>query len=444
LKYLLTDQGLVSRSAHRALAQPRVLLIATMPWMFAARLASALRHAGFHVEAVCQQGHPLRDLRNPVRIHGLGWVREGASIEKAIDRASPDLVLPCDDMAVMILHQLHRCNRFAKVSTLIERSLGDPANFTITATRSAQVALARSMGLLVPQSQPFMGRRLFGVPEQLKYPCVLKRDRTWSGIGTAVVHRMEEFDKAWSWISGWTRGLRIGRAALRNKRPRIFLDWLTARSVTTEIQEFVSGSPANRAVLCQAGKVLSGLSVRAVRTASPTGPASVVRVIDHAEMTETVDAMVRRLGLSGFCGFDFVIDPAGRAYLLELNPRATPISHLALEGGTHLPASLYRGITGRDPVSTPTEIRGELIALFPTEWQRNRASVFLSEAHHDLPENETALLARVGVPCIGKEGEKPADPPMAQPTEPHLAPNLMTINTLGPATFPDARRSLMR
>jgi hypothetical protein len=124
------------------------------------------------------------------------------------------------------------------VSTLIERSLGDPVNFTITASRSAQVALARSMGLFVSKSQAYMRRRLLGAPDRLKYPCVLKRDHTWSGIGTAALIA-QEFDTAWSCISGWTRVLRIGKAALRDKRPRTFLDWLTARSVTTELQEFV-------------------------------------------------------------------------------------------------------------------------------------------------------------------------------------------------------------
>jgi predicted ATP-grasp superfamily ATP-dependent carboligase len=387
-----------------------------MPWMMSARLASALRLAGFHVEAVCQLGHPLRDLRNPIRTHRLGWVREAASIEKTIDSADPDLILPCDDPAVAILHHLHRCDRSGTVSALIERSLGDPASFTIAASRSALMALARSMGLLVPESRALMDSRRACNPAELQYPCVLKRDRTWSGIGTVVVHHAAELDKAWSWIGGWTSVLRAGKAAFRARRPRTFLDLAGARSVAIEIQEFVPGLPANRAVLCHAGKVLAGFSVLALKTAYPGGPASVVRVIDHTEMTETVKALVARLGLSGFCGFDFVIDPAGRAYLLELNPRATPVSHLALAGGTHLPAALYRQMTGRNPRSAPTEIPRKVIALFPTEWQRDRSSVFLSEAHHDLPSSDPALLARVGLSYAGEEDEKPIQLPTAQPT----------------------------
>jgi hypothetical protein len=88
--------------------KPRVLLVATLPWVFPARLASALSRAGFHVEAACQLGHPLRYLSKPVRTHRLGWLFEEASIEAAIGHANCDLVLPCDDPAVAILQSLHR------------------------------------------------------------------------------------------------------------------------------------------------------------------------------------------------------------------------------------------------------------------------------------------------------------------------------------------------
>jgi hypothetical protein len=63
------------------------------------------------------------------------------------------------------------------------------------------------------------------------------------------------------------------------------------------------------------------------------GPATVVRVIDHPAMAEAARRMVRRLGLSGFSGFDFIIAETGEPVLLELNPRLTPTSHLLVEDG---------------------------------------------------------------------------------------------------------------
>lgn len=376
--------------------QPLVLLISTMPWMFPARLAQAFHRAGFRTEAVCHWGHPMRYLSEPVRAHRLGWLAEVSSIEHAIARAGPDLVIPCDDPAVRALHALHRRGRATSLSSLIERSLGDPACFRTTEKRSAFTALARSMGLLVPKSETISARgALVQAAALTGYPCVLKRDLTWGGMGTTPVGSEAALRGAWSHTTGWMAALRAGKAVLRDRRPRNLIDWIS-ETAAVEIQEFVDGTPANRAVLCQDGKVIGGLSVQALLTAYRGGPASVVRVIDHKEMADTVEALVGRLGLSGFCGFDFLISPSGRAYLLELNPRATPISHLPVADGTHLPTALYRQMTGREPACTTSAIPGDLIALFPTEWKRDRASVFLNEAYHDLPCEEPALLARVG------------------------------------------------
>jgi len=226
---------------------------------------------------------------------------------------------------------------------------------------------------------------------------VLKRDETWSGIGVAIVESPDGLNSAWSWITGWISILRASKAVLRDRRPRTLIDALMRRGATVETQEFIAGTPANRAVLCREGKVLAGISALAVQTAYSHGPASVLRIIEHPEMSQAAEALVARLRMSGFCGFDFVISHSGQAYLLELNPRATPISHLALPNGTHLPAALYRDIAGREPATIADAVSGDLVALFPTELQRDSESPFLNCAHHDIPWDEPALLTDVGL-----------------------------------------------
>jgi hypothetical protein len=191
--------------------------------------------------------------------------------------------------------------------------------------------------------------------------------------------------------------LRAGRAVVRDRRPRTIIDWLT-ETPAVEAQEFVPGTPANRAVLCRAGRVLAGLSVEAVHTAYAGGPASVIRIIEHKEMAETVEALVGRLELSGLCGFDFQLSLSGRAYLLELNPRATPVCHLAVADGTHLPAALYRDVTGREPFNTPQPISNRLIALFPARRRSDGNCAVPVDAYYDLPLDEPALLALGGPP----------------------------------------------
>ncbi|WP_457832790.1 hypothetical protein, partial [Staphylococcus aureus] len=46
--------------------------------------------------------------------------------------------------------------------------------------------------------------------------------------------------------------------------------------VAIDVQDYVTGLPANRAVVCDRGRVLAGLSVLALETQTETGAASVV------------------------------------------------------------------------------------------------------------------------------------------------------------------------
>ena len=100
-----------------------------------------------------------------------------------------------------------------------------------------------------------------------------------------------------------------------------------------------------------------------------------------------------RLKLSGFYGFDFMIEKeTGSPYLIEMNPRATQTSHLPLGAGRDLPAALWTMVSGKPAEETESIIRNDVIALFPHEWQRNPASFFLSTAYHDVPWEEPELV----------------------------------------------------
>ena len=64
-----------------------------------------------------------------------------------------------------------------------------------------------------------------------------------------------------------------------------------------------------------------------------------------------------RFGLSGLQGLDFVRDEEGLPHLIEINPRATQICHLAL--GSDLPAALL-GVPPRSAATTkrhPSRVR---------------------------------------------------------------------------------------
>ena len=55
----------------------------------------------------------------------------------------------------------------------------------------------------------------------------------------------------------------------------------------------------------------------------------------------------------------------GNAHLIEINPRATQVGHLALGPGRDLPAALYAALSGICPPAAPKVTENDTIALFP-------------------------------------------------------------------------------
>jgi hypothetical protein len=116
-------------------------------------------------------------------------------------------------------------------------------------------------------------------------------------------------------------------------------------------------------------------------------------------MKAAARAVVRELGLSGMCGFDFILDDAsGDAYLIEINPRATQVNHLRLGAGHDLPAALRLALEGL-PQPAPAPLAEVDIALFPQEWSRDHNSPhLLARGYDDVPYEEPELLRRYGYP----------------------------------------------
>lgn len=389
-----------------AVQRPRILLAATLRWPIAARLALSFRSVGCHVEAVCPKGHPIERLCEYMPSHRYGVVRPLESLRTAIEVAEPDLIIPCDDGAALRLHQLYewmsaRREHCGCVGEIIEHSLGSPTACMLASARGEMADLARREGLRVPESRIIASATELNDWMSLHdVPLVLKSDNSWGGLGVRVVYTKNDALSAFrSVVTGPTLAKTLLRSSLdRDLSP--LMQWLQHAPRVITAQTFVAGMPANRAVACWKGKVLAGISVEALSTASPTGPATVVRVIEHPEMSDTTSRLVRRLGLSGLWGFDFMLGSTDRsAWLIEVNPRATPICHLPLGEGRDLPAALCSQLIGRPIASPAATVQSGVICLFPGEWRRDPASHALHSAHHDVPWEEPGLMDEgIGLP----------------------------------------------
>jgi hypothetical protein len=390
------DDTRMNNRKSPAASPVNILLTDTNRWALAARLAMSLSEAGCQVSALCPKpGHALLKTRAVQRTFHYSGLRPLESLEAAIEAAEPDLIVPSCDRGAGHLHELHanalmREGAGSKVAALIERSLGPPASYHTVSSRYDLLALAREEGVRVPNTG------CVNTPEELEvwraresFPWVLKADGTWGGGGVRIIHSPEEVGQYKAHLA---RMFRPGRALKRLvvNRDSFWLRPSWNRSLPAIVaQSYVPGRPANCAAVCWKGKVLAGFGVEVVSSEGSTGPASVVRVVDNKEMMFAAERIASRLGLSGFFGLDFVIeDRTGDAYLIEMNPRATPLCHLRLGKGRDMPGALWAQIAGQSSPEAPAATENEVIAYFPEA----RDSHLRASSFYDVPQGEPELV----------------------------------------------------
>jgi hypothetical protein len=382
---------------------PRVLVIATQLWPIAARISLALAKVGFRVAVVSPFGNIVRTI-TAIEIHYSYRGLQGPnSIKLAITAWSPDLLVCSDDRAVRELHLLHRQasdvldeeNEKALVD-LIELSLGDPNSFATADANSNFIDYAKNIGVRCPESN--IARDYLTLVKEVEsatYPIAIKADGSFGGRAVRIVNNP---DQAWEGLRElvlpflWPDPIKqlIGKLMPRSLFARLF------QRRTVRLQDLIVGRDVNRAVVCWKGEVLAGFSVAAIETSYPHGPATVIRIIDNPEMEAAAASLVRSLKLSGLIGFDFILDAASQAWLLEMNPRVTPICHLSLEDGTNLAGALFSRMTGSKPNDNPPIVKGNAIALFPQELRRSECSEYLDSSkqvvYHDVPWSEPKFV----------------------------------------------------
>jgi glutathione synthase/RimK-type ligase-like ATP-grasp enzyme len=379
----------------------RVLLATTCRWPATARLATALTDLGCHVHVVCPPGHPVTEARKISRVYPFRAFTAAQSIRSAIESVKPDLVIPCDDLARECLHGLYADavpsrERDWDLRALIEHSLGDPSSFATITSRVAMMKLAHDNGIRVPPTVAVNPNALEIVrrwASEHGFPFVLKADGTSGGRGVRFVETMDVIAGAVRALSAPPRAVRALKRALINRDNNYLRQYFRRTRSVLSAQRFVSGRDANVTVACWKGRVLATISVSVLETLDAQGPASVVRLIDNVEMSRAVERIVSLLKLSGLVGFDFMIeDRTGDAYLIEINPRATQMGHLALGPGHDPVAALCGASLGKDVRERPSVTSNDLLALFPQEWLRNPSSAYLTEAYHDIPEDDPGLV----------------------------------------------------
>jgi predicted ATP-grasp superfamily ATP-dependent carboligase len=368
---------------------PRLLIATWLRWSTSARIAGALIKAGARVDVVCPLFHPILSitglhLKHPYRIVGAA-----RSLVRAIEQSEPDLIIACDDHVVGQLQRLRETGR-PEIAALIERSLGPSSAYEVASSRSALVGAAREAGVIAPETTSVGGaRELDRWLEEHGAPAFLKLDGTCGGVGVRLIETAEDAAAAFASLARPPRAVSALKQALRYQLFTQAGAFLSRRRASISVQKAAPGRAANCSAFAWRGTVLAVTGVEVLETTREFGVATVVRVVSGEAMREAAVRIARDLRLTGFFGLDFMLDRDGRAQLIELNLRPTPISHFATGERGDLISALLTAVTGSPVQPRPSALaNGTVVALFPHQLSASR----VDGAVCDLPFDQPGLI----------------------------------------------------
>ncbi|MGB9070683.1 MAG: ATP-grasp domain-containing protein [Candidatus Acidiferrales bacterium] len=259
--------------------------------------------------------------------------------------------------------------------------------------------VAEEEGIRGPRTQVISSTAdLMSWTARMGFPVVLKSDGTSGGDGVRIARTPQEAENAFHSLQAPPSLARTAKRAFVDRDARSVWPSIFRNEPVISAQTFVEGREATSTIACWEGTVLAGLHCEVLNKHYATGPATVLRLIENVDMSTAAEKLARRLGLSGIHGLDFMLEAEnGKAHLIEINPRATQVGHLALGSGRDLPAALYAALTRNVAHEAPTITDKDTITLFPHEWLRNPASPFIQSTYHDIPWEEPEFIRA----CVG-------------------------------------------
>ena len=382
------------------MAQAKVLLATTTNWPCTPRLMIELLRAGHAVSIVCPKRHCSEKIRAYHETFPYEPFSALNSLARAIHAAKPDIIVPCDDLAVRHLHLLYASKRVhwgsrANIQALIAYSLGDPESFPIVASRQDLLDIARQEGILTPETTALRDTcGLESVIANMPFPWALKAGGTFGGTGVRIASTPAEARAGYADLVESIGLLRVTKRLFVNGDALFAMKWRDqVRGVRPEVvaQKFIYGRPANCAVFCWNGNVLAGVGCEVVSEKMALGPAHLVRLIGNAEMMDAAAKLARRLKLSGFFGLDFMIaEETGSPFLIEMNPRCVQLCHLRLGTGRDMVGALSAVLTGEQAGDEVPVTQNNLVAYFPKALLTG--SDLLSSSYLDVPWDEPDLI----------------------------------------------------
>ena len=365
----------------------RLMIFSRKNWVGISRLPFALKQAGFEVGVVCPDGYYLSatayaDYKLPYA-SDMGRVELYGVLQRAFQDWSPDLVIPGDDTSVWFLR--NACIKAAETLSpphlnVISQSLCKLEQREAVEMKTVLGAITDTLGIDFPAQLISPGlEEAIAFTQTHGFPVALKRDYTYAGLGVVICRDLRE--------------LRENHATVAEKSRQEKDDFA--------LQQFIAGAPSSVSFSALNGKMLAAFAFRAEVTRNATGFTSIARIIENQTMITATEKLVSYFGYSGFGGLDFILDETDRPWLLEINPRPTPTSHLGTLVGADLCGALYVAMSGK-AVPALAAKRVERIAMFPYAWVQETQTIGEFSGYHDVPWYDPPLLAMMVRDFYGK------------------------------------------
>jgi predicted ATP-grasp superfamily ATP-dependent carboligase len=320
-----------------------LVLIGFAEAMAAIESAWSLQEAGFRVTAFRRAGRrPALSRVRGVEIHDVpppeanaaGTVR---AVRKLCDQLSPATLLPLDDLAVWVAHQLEDS------PVPIAGGTGFAADCALD--KSLQLEIAAKAGLPVPQTHVLSDLASF---DQTSFPVMVKPSKALYEVAGVL-----------------TRPTGIVCASAEELARATAKSW----PGTVLVQPLIHGTGEGLFGHVGTGGVSAWSAHRRVRMVNPQGSASSAceSVPVDNDLLEPAQRFLETIGWRGMFMLEFLRDSSGQPWFMELNGRAWGSMPLARRRGFEYPAwtvraALYPGFTPSPP-PRPPDIRCRNVAL---------------------------------------------------------------------------------
>ncbi len=235
------------------------------------------------------------------------------------------VLIPSSDPTVALLRR-HR----KPLEQLTHIALAKEPALAIAVNKQQTLEIASKLGLLIPRG--------------IHIASSSDVEAALGEVGLPVVVKPVE-----SWTGNEQQGARFTpQLATTLQSAQQLVEAMTRFGGTVLLQQFLDGKREAMSFLYARGHMYARFAQWAKRTDPPLGGTSVLRqsIPIPPDIGDQAERLVRAIDLEGYSEVEFRRDRAGKAYLMEINPRLSASLEIAVRCGVDFPRLLYQWASG--------------------------------------------------------------------------------------------------